>query len=92
MAGYTLYISAPEVIALVLALGAVFALGLAVRGRNAQGKGIGWQFIRFNAIVLSLPLTAILALTNTLTASSATILAGALGYAFGRSDEGKPDA
>ena len=55
------------------------ALAMALYGRIRQSKGIGWQFIRFNAIMLALPLTAILALTETLNASSATILAGALG-------------
>ena len=87
MTGCVIEISAREGIALVIAVGAVIALLLGLRARMTQQKGIGWQFIRFNAIILSLPLTAILALTNTLTASSATILAGALGYAFGKAGE-----
>ena len=88
---YALVISAREVIALIVALGSMITLGIAVHGRNMQSKGIGWQFIRFNSIMLALPLSAILALTETLNASSATILAGALGYAFGRpGDEERP--
>lgn len=91
MDDYALTISAREVIALIVALGSMITMCLTVHGRNKQGKGIGWQFIRFNSIMLALPLSAILALTGTLNASSATILAGALGYAFGRSgDEEKP--
>jgi hypothetical protein len=93
LSGSTLEITAREAIALAIAIGAVAALLMALWGRIKEGKGIGWQFIRFNAIVLALPLTAVLALTNSLSASSATILAGALGYAFGRpGDEEKPNA
>ena len=93
MTGYSLMISARELIALVISLGSVIGIAMALYGRIKQGKGIGWQFIRFNAIMLALPLTAILALTDTLEAPAATILAGALGYAFGRpGDDEKPDA
>ncbi len=89
MYGCTFEITAREGIGLVIALGTVVTLGLALPGQIKK-MGIGWQLIRFSAIFLSLPLAAILALTNSLTAPAATILAGALGYAFGRDE--KPSA
>ena len=52
---------------------------------QTQGKGIGWQFIRFNTIIVALPVTGILSLYGLLTEGAVAILAGALGYAFGRS-------
>jgi hypothetical protein len=86
LAGCILNLTAREGIALVLAVGTVGALCIAFWSQ-IKSRGMGWQLIRFSAIILSLPLAAILALTNSLTAPAATILAGALGYAFGRSDE-----
>jgi len=53
--------------------------------RIATRKGIGWQFIRFNVIVIVLLTTGLLALNNALSSQAATLLAGALGYAFGKS-------
>ena len=87
MTGYALDITAREAIALVVAIGTVIFLTMALAQRLKSNKGIGWQFIRFSAITLSLPLTTVLALTNSLDAPSAAILAGALGYAFGHPAE-----
>ncbi len=53
-------------------------------------KGIGWQFIRYNAITMALPIVAILALNNALTSEAAVIISGALGYVFGKG--GKSDS
>ena len=53
------------------------------------GKGIGWQFIRYTVISIALPITGILALNNVLTGEAATIIAGAMGYAFGQSAKNK---
>lgn len=55
-------------------------------------KGIGWQFIRYTVIGVGLPLTGILALNGMLSGEAATIIAGALGYAFGKQEEPKPPA
>jgi len=52
-------------------------------------KGIGWQFIRYNVICISIPTVGALALTGTLTGEAATLIAGALGYAFGKPEEKK---
>ena len=52
--------------------------------RNAAHKGIGWQFIRYTVISIGLPIAGILALNDALTGEAATIIAGAMGYAFGK--------
>jgi hypothetical protein len=48
-------------------------------------KGIGWQIIRYTVIGMALPIAGILALNGVLTGEAATIIAGAMGYAFGQS-------
>ena len=50
-------------------------------------KGIGWQFIRYTVLAMALPIVGILALNNALTGEAATLIAGAMGYAFGRKDD-----
>ncbi len=57
--------------------------------KNADGtyKGIGWQFIRYVTIAISLPIAALLAINNVLTGEVATLIAGAMGYAFGKSGD-----
>lgn len=55
--------------------------------RIAAGKGIGWQFIRFNVIAMSLPLIGLLAHKGLLTSEVSTLLAAIVGYAFGKSGE-----
>ena len=56
--------------------------------RIRSGKGVGWQFIRFTVISMSLPICALLALNNALTGEASTILAAALAYAFGKDSSG----
>jgi len=51
---------------------------------NDKAKGIGWQFIRYTVLSISIPVAAILALNNALSGEAATIIAGAMGYAFGK--------
>ncbi len=53
---------------------------VAICTRIPQGKGIGWQFIRFTAIAIALPLLGILALVGKLGDGLLPIL----GYAFGK--------
>jgi hypothetical protein len=65
---------------------AVIVPVLAMIGRLVQSKGIGWQFIRFNTIIVGLPISGILALYGLLTEGAVAIVAGALGYAFGKND------
>lgn len=72
-------------IILSLAVLAVVPIGLYSRGQTE--KGIGWQFIRYTVIAISLPVCALLAINNALTGEAATIIAGAMGYAFGKSGD-----
>lgn len=75
---------------LALAILAVVLGGLYNRNKpdqNGKVKGIGWQFIRYTVIGVGLPLTGILALNGGLTGEASTIIAGALGYAFGKQSE-----
>lgn len=58
------------------------------RGDPQQGtKGIGWQFIRYTVLSIALPIVGILALNDALTAVAATLIAGAMGYAFGKTGD-----
>jgi len=69
---------------------AVSILAVIVGGlwnRQSAGKGIGWQFIRFNVIAIGLPLSGLLALNGTLSAEAATLIAGSMGYAFGKTGD-----
>ncbi|MBG6148658.1 hypothetical protein IWQ51_006825 [Labrenzia sp. EL_142] len=56
--------------------------------RHKAGRGIGWQFIRYNVIALAIPVCAILALNGALNGEAAGIIGAAVGYAFGKSSEG----
>jgi len=61
--------------------------------KNRQGaksddtKGIGWQFIRYNVLCISLPLVGLLAINGVLTGEVATVIAGIVGYAFGKTGD-----
>lgn len=58
------------------------------RGDEGQkAKGIGWQFIRYTVLGISIPVAGVLALNNALSGEAATLIAGAMGYAFGKSSE-----
>lgn len=52
--------------------------------RNKLGKGIGWQFIRYNTVAIALPLMGVLALNGVLTEAATAILSGTMGYVFGK--------
>lgn len=71
----------------ILALAVLVVVVGGLWNRTKAGKGIGWQFIRFNVISISLPICGILALNDALTGEAATVIAGAMGYAFGKSGE-----
>ena len=59
------------------------------RADGKGSKGIGWQFIRYTVLSIAFPIVAILALNDALTSEAATIIAGGLGYAFGKKDDGE---
>ena len=76
-------------VSVILALavpGVIFVGYLNRRGsEDDKTKGIGWQFIRYTVIGIALPVAGVLALNGVLTGEAATIIAGAMGYAFGQS-------
>jgi hypothetical protein len=76
---------------LALAVPGVLIVGYLNRrdNPNDKAKGIGWQFIRYTVLSIAIPVTAILALNDALSGTAATIIAGAMGYAFGKA--GKED-
>ncbi len=55
---------------------------------KSGGKGgLGWQFIRYTVLALSLPIIGLLALNDALTSEAATVIAASAGFAFGKKDE-----
>ena len=68
--------------------GVLFVGYLNRRGKDQEkSKGIGWQFIRYTVLAIALPITAILALNDALSGEAATLIAGAMGYAFGKASD-----
>jgi hypothetical protein len=62
-------------------------IGISVCGglKTRVDKGIGWQFIRYNVIVVTIPLLGILILNDKVTSEIALpIIAAALAYSFGK--------
>lgn len=76
-----------DYISLILALAVVAIPVTSLIQRIKGNKGIGWQFIRFNVIAIALPLAALLAMNNALTEGAVAIIAGGMGYAFGKQGE-----
>lgn len=72
---------------LVLAFCVPIVIIGSLHNRYKAGRGIGWQFIRYNVIAISIPVAGLLALNNLLTGEAATIIGAAMGYAFGKSDD-----
>lgn len=72
---------------LALASSIPIVLYFSLKNRNqGEGKGIGWSFIRYTVIACSLPIVGILGLNGQLEGAPATLIAGALGYAFGKGE------
>lgn len=77
-------------IATVLLASAIpIVLWMGLRNRNiGDGRGIGWSFIRFVVIALALPIVALLGINDQLTGEAATLISGAMGFVFGKSETG----
>ena len=77
------------ILSIVLALAVLVALigGFHNRLADQKPKGIGWQFIRFIVLSISLPIIGLLALNDALSGEAAALIGGAMGYAFGRKEE-----
>ena len=71
-------------ISAILAVSVLVVIVGGLWNRWSSQKGIGWQFIRFNVIAIGLPIAGLLALNGALTGEAATVIAGSLGYAFGK--------
>ena len=54
---------------------------------SRRNKGIGWQFIRFTVLAVSIPTIGLLSLNNVLTGEAATLIGVAMAYAFGKASE-----
>lgn len=79
--------STTTIVSVILALTVLSVIWVGHKNRlgdaNNPRKGMGWQFIRYTVLTIAIPVTAILALNNALTGEAATIIGGAMGYAFG---------
>ena len=62
--------------------------GFRNRVAGEKSKGIGWQYIRFTVLTISIPVIGVLALNEALSGEAATLIAGAMGFAFGKKDDG----
>ena len=57
-------------------------------GEDQGARGIGWQFIRWTVLVISLPIIGVLALNGLLSGEAAALIGSAMGYAFGKDGRG----
>jgi len=71
-----------DLVSILFGLTALIAVSGGILNRFQLQKGIGAQFIRFNTVVIALPVSAVLALNGMLTEAAVSIISGALGYAF----------
>lgn len=76
-------------IILALSIPLVLVIGYCNRrgSEDQKTKGIGWQFIRYNVLCISLPLVGLLAINGALTGEVATVVAGIIGFAFGKTGD-----
>jgi hypothetical protein len=72
---------------LALSVPIVLVGGLWNRQAGEKPKGIGWQFIRYTVLAISIPIVALLALNHVLSAEVATLIGTAMGFAFGKKDD-----
>ncbi len=79
----------PGILSIILALAIPIVLigGLWNRHAGDKPKGIGWQFIRYTVLAISVPTIALLALNDALSGEAATLIGTAVGFAFGKKDE-----
>lgn len=77
----------PEILSVTMAVAILAVIIGGLLNRYKLNKAIGWQFIRYTVLGISLPLIALLALNNALTGEAATIIGGAMGYAFAKAGD-----
>jgi len=61
-------------LSIILSLSVLAVIIGGLWNRITTNKGIGWQFIRFTVIAITIPMTAILALNNVLTGEITNLL------------------
>ena len=71
-----------SIVAMILASVSVFGVIGGAANRFQLRKGIGTQFIRYTAMVVSLPIAASLAVLGMLSEAAVAVLMGGLVYAF----------
>ena len=64
----------------ILASAVPLALVLGYCNRKRERKGIGWQFIRWMVLMVSLPIIGVLALNDLLSGEAAALIGSAMGY------------
>ncbi|MEZ5918898.1 MAG: hypothetical protein R3D66_02940 [Alphaproteobacteria bacterium] len=81
-------------ISIILALTVPSVIWVGYLNRNPDNggtpKGIGWQFIRYTVLSISIPVIGLLALNNVLTGEAAALIGSAMGYAFGKKEMNNP--
>lgn len=77
------------IVTVLLASAVPIALIGGLHNRLRSKKGIGWQFIRYTVLTISLPLIGLLVLNDALTSEAATLIGTAMGFAFGRRGKGE---
>ena len=78
--------STTSILSGILAISVPLALVVGYLNRRERKRSIGWQFIRYTVLAISLPIVGVLALNGSLSGEAAAIIGGAMGYAFGKDD------
>ena len=78
--------SPASILSVILAFSVPLALVVGYLNRRERKRSIGWQFIRYTVLAISLPIVGILALNGSLSGEAAALIGGAMGYAFGKDD------
>jgi hypothetical protein len=82
-------VPANEILAIGCALVALAGVVGGAVNRYQQKLGIGSQFIRYNALVIGLPIAASLAFLDMLTEAASAALLGVLAYVFPNAGRGE---
>ena len=76
--------SSTFILSAILASAVPLALILGYCNRKQLRRSIGWQFIRYTVLAISLPIIGVLALNGLLSGEAAALIGSAMGYAFGK--------
>ena len=76
--------SPTSILSVILAISVPLTLVVGYLNRKERKRSIGWQFIRYTVVVISLLIIGVLALNDVLSGEAAALIGGAMGYAFGK--------